>query len=71
MNSITTDFTGTKLDNATVKTKFEKNAAPMPRKPDAPLLFGRTPPRHGYWKDPNTGQEFSGGMEIAPTTPAK
>ena len=23
-------------------------------------------PKHGYYKDPTTGQQYSGGMEIAP-----
>ena len=70
MNSMTKDFTGTKLEDAQVKNTFESNAAPVARETEGPLFRGH-PPRHGYWQDPYTGQEFSGGMEIAPTRPAR
>lgn len=50
-------------------TAFKSAApsAPQARKPAAPLL-GNLPPHKGYWQDPQTGVEFSGGMEIAPTS---
>ena len=59
---------GTKLDGLTIITNFstQANDAPQARTPSAPLL-GKLPPHGGYWQDPETGTEYSGGMEIAPT----
>lgn len=54
---------GTKLDELTIASNFGDKSLSAPR---ARTPAGGLPPHKGYWQDPVTGQQFSGGMEIAP-----